>query len=580
MGKIVGNVFKMMYVLQLILLLSVYNLVADISLRVLDIDRSPLVQAGAGRPFLVEVTMHDVRTIGQPPIVQGLDNFTVKNAGVHITTINSKVTAKYTLEVRIDKPGTYTIGPAIFADRTQQESSPSIKVVVGNEQIESKAKKVKKDDVPILLRLSADKERIFVGERVHCLLRFYYTDPAIALQRFIEHDTNDIHRKKMIGPRTGTEKIQDIEYNYVEWECDVFPQKTGRCTIPAYGADYEQEIEERDNFWGGLGRFLGNHVVTKRVYSNAISLEVDPLPTTSKTPQAIGTFYAMNLSAKPAVAKQGEGIVVTVEIVGEGDLESLSFGTLENMPPALRFYASNQTVIEPTAAGEPTKKRYEFIVQGLQVGTWEIPPQSLYYFDTKQRAFTTVRTMPLSLTIMPSAKKMASITHEEQDNTQEAYEIAPLHKEWVANTVPDWRLSWWLFIMIACTPMMYIVYGFIERLFVRNRTESYGARRAQKAFSIAKEQLQQIKKQEKAQELYTLFITLFADRWQLAIAAISLAHVHERLRERGMSDIQCAAWDDFFARIAERAFGIQKGKDDAHLFDKAEQWIQQLEQLL
>src|SRR5262245_25157582 len=139
MGKIVGNGCFF------ILLFSVALLNANISLRVLDTDRSPLVQAGVGRPFLIEVSLQDVRTIGQPPVVKGLDQFVVRNSGVRITTMNSKVTAKYTFEVAIDKPGTYTIGPAMVTDKNQQESSQTVRLIVGNEQIESKKNNEKKE---------------------------------------------------------------------------------------------------------------------------------------------------------------------------------------------------------------------------------------------------------------------------------------------------------------------------------------------------------------------------------------------------------------------------------------------------
>ncbi len=577
MGKIVGRL--------LWLLVYCSSISAAISLRILDTDHSPLVQAAAGRPFLVEVAIHDLHTtmLGQSPQVEGLDNFVVKNTGVRISTINSKVTAKYTFEVRGDTPGTYTIGPATFTDNNKQEISNTVRMVVGTEHIESSGGSQQKKETSVLLRLSVNKERVVVGERVHCWLRFYYADPTLSLQRFIEHDTKDIHRKKMVGPRGGKESLNGVAYEYVEWECDIFPQKTGRVTIPAYGADYEEEMEERDNFWGGLGRFLGNHSITKRVYSNAVSLEVDPLPTSDKPIQGVGHFTALSLSAKPAVAKQGEGIVVTLEITGDGDPDAIDITTLENIPSTLRFYSSNCGVVEPVKEGEMFKKRYEFIVQGLKTGNWEIPVQSFYYFDTKYRKLHTLKTAPLSITIMPSTKKTIKI--EDRDDevgevAQQSQDIAPICKEWSTEGVPEWRLPWILFLLLFFIPFVWLLYALIARIRMYHAQASYQVRRSQKAFITAKKRLEIAKRHTNARDLYTLFIELFADRWHISSASISADEITQQLQKRGLNDEQCALWNDFFSRIAERAFGVQRGNDDNYLFEKAEQWIEQLERFL
>lgn len=575
MGKIVGNV------LLLLFLLSAQGIYADVLLRILNVDHSPLAQAAAGSPFLVEVSVRDMQSIGQPPVVKGLDQFEVKTKGVHITTVNSKITAKYTFEVRIDMPGTYTIGPALFSDQNHQEHSNKVRVIVGNEQIDAKNNTT--EDKPVLLRLVANKDRAIIGECVHCWLRFYYTDPAITLRQFIEHDSKDICRKKVKGPHTGTQQLDGVDYNYIEWEWDIFPQKAGRCTIPAYGADYEQETEERDDFWGGLGRFLGSNIVTKRVYSNALSLDVDALPASTTPVQAVGNFSAMTLLAKPAVAKQQEGIVVAVEIIGDGDPDTIAFSTLQNLPEALRFYESNTTIIEPTKEGELPKKRYEFIVQGLKVGTWEIPSQALYYFDTKQRAFNTLHTMPLSITIMPSTKKVVTIQdNDDNHNDTKALrdDIAPLHKEWSYIAVPEWRLPWWFFLTLVVLPTLFLGYGSMSSMFVHNRQDAYRTHRAHHAFSTAKKRLEIMKASYNSQELYTLFIELFADRWQMPISTLSAGEIRQQLHAKGLHDTQLQEWDIFFACIAERAFGAKKGQEDTYLFDKAKQWIEQLEQFL
>ncbi len=574
MGKIVGNAFILFF------MLFSPAVFAHIALQVFDENRAPLVQAGVGRSFLIEVSVSNINHIGRAPEITGLDQFVVKSSGTGITIINGKTTAKYTFQVRIDSPGSYTIGPAHFSDGKNQMSSNEVRVVVGKEQIEQHQKGARKQDAPVLLRLSADKEQAVVGERIQCKLRFYYTDPTLSLRQFIEQDAKDLRRKKARGPYSGAERLNEVDYNYVEWDWEVFPQKPGKCIIPAYGADYERETE-RDDFWGGLGKFLGNQVETKRVYSNAISLTVDPLPDSNKSMQAIGDFSAITISASPTVAKKGEGIVVAVEIIGDGDPDSIIFPGLSGVPDSLRHYESKQTVIEPTQKGQQTKKRFEYIVQGLKTGTSEIPAQSFYYFDTKSRTFNTLKTLPLSITIMPGDKKAAQVTIDEptDSDSKQIDSIALQKGPWYPASTGS-SLPWWLFVFIVLMPVALFLYQLISHSLVKSRRGSYQMRRAKKAFLIAHKRLATIKKSHKPQELYKLFIELFADKWQQPIAAISAQTISARLEQAGIDNKQLAAWEHFFSCIAERAFGAKKMENDKGLFEKAEQWLKRLEKLL
>ena len=551
-------------------------------MHVLDIDGSPLAQAGAGHPFIIEVSMVDVAHGGQPPVVKGIEAFHVKNAGMRITTVNGKTTSKYMYELRIDVPGSYSIGPAELVYNKQKLLSNAIRVTVGKEQREQqKTAHGKKKHAPILLRLSTDKERAVVGQRIICTLRFYLSDPNISLRQMIEQDSPELPRKHVRGPQQGTEILDGMEYGYVQWDWDVYPQNAGSHIIPAYGADYDRAIE-RDDFWGGLGRFFGDRVETKRVYSNAVSLEIDPLPLPNKELQGIGTFTALNVTAKSTVAKQSEGIVVTVEVLGDGDPDTILFSELKGIPDALKYYESTQTEIEEPNKKNYIGKRFEFIMQGLQTGSWEIPSQSFYYYDVKQKAFKTLQSAPLSITVMPGVKQNTGIAptktmHKEEHEPT----IMEIHDGPWYPVRPSRIVPWWLFLLFLFLPISFVVYQKTVRLSRRRARGNYRAKRAHQAFGYARKQVKRCKKDTDAQHVYQIFIELFADRWQISMAAVSASYIEKRLRDVGMSDKLCVEWNTFFSAIAERAFGAKKiKKQDTILLDKAEQWIDVLETFL
>jgi len=568
MGKIAGNIA------WVLMICGSLSFGAAIEMSVVNSDGSPLVQAGVGQPFFLEVTLTGVSHLGQKPEIKGVDQLDIKHAGMRMMAVNGNVSSHHRYELRIDQPGTYTLGPAIGEYKGTKLTSNKVQVIVGNEQINEKDTKA----APILLRLSTDKNRAVVGERITCRLRWYISDPESSLRKFIEQETPVFRRSASRGPRKGTETLDGTKYAYIEWEWDMYPQKAGSHLIPAYGADYDHEIE-RNHVWGGFGNLLGNYVETKRIYSNAVPLQVDELPPSTRPVQGIGTFSALHVSAKPTVAKQGEGIIVVVEVVGDGDPDGIIFD-LDGMPKELKYYESKQMVLDPSMHKNQLGKRFEYIVQGLNVGSWELPPQSFYYYDVAQHAYKELHSTPISITIMPGSKNNIQ-WHPGDAETKKEDTIAWLHTGPWQQTHHASGLPWWLFILLLFMPILALLYRAMQTMITQRSRGNYRVKRAQNAFRYARERLARYKKKNDVRRLYGIFTELFADRWQLPIGIISESFIEKRLHDIGMQEQQLVAWNKFFSEIAELAFSSHKEDEQKRdLFNQAEQWIQQFEQRL
>ena len=574
MGKIVGNQFIF------ILLIAWWGVCsgAAIDMRLLDTDGSPLVQAGVGHPFVLEVTMSDVSQLGQLPHIEGVEQFDVKHTGMRMMAVNGKMSSHHMYELRIDAPGTYSLGPVTFEHKGKQLASKRVQLVVGAEQIEKK-KGSDETRAPILLRLYADKDHVVVGERVTCRLRFYLSEPDVALRKFIEQETPIFRRSQSRGPRKGIETLNGVEYTYIEWEWDIYSQKTGLHILPAYGADYDREIE-RDDLWGGFGKLLGNYVETKRVYSNALSLQVDELPPSARKVQGIGTFCELRVSAKPSIVKQGEGIVVAVELIGDGDPDGIIISELQGIPKELKYYESKQVVLDPSMHNSKTGKRFEYIVQGLNVGSWEIPQQSFYYYDVAQRAYKELHSTPITIVIMPGSKQVVQ-SYGSRAGSAKPDDIAGIRTGPLYPTNRSAGLSWWAFIILMLVPVFVALYRRISLFFTKRSRINFRAQRARNAFRYARTRLERCIKRKDARRLYSVFIELFADRWHVSIGSISASSIEKRLHDVGMNEEQRVEWNRFFSEISEYAFGVHeesKRRDD--LFNQAEQWIKRLEKVL
>ena len=247
-----------------------------------------------------------------------------------------------------------------------------------------------------------------VGEKIHCSLRFYYQNPSLSLENVGEPASTGITVCERKGPTAGTEFINKIPYTFIEWEWDAYPDQTGKILMPAYSLDFNMPSAQ-ENRADLFSMFFGQRLVRKRIYSNAVELNVDSLPPHPHQPNAIGSFKSIHAKAQPATARQGEGIILTLEFEGDGNFERLETFALEGMPDALKWYDS-KSYSEPIQKGH--KKSFEYIIQGLQPGEWEIPSQKFTYFDVKNRTYKTLKSSPLLLTIVSLPTQAAANSQE------------------------------------------------------------------------------------------------------------------------------------------------------------------------
>jgi hypothetical protein len=394
MDKIVGRVGL------LAVLFFVASSWAHITLKLTDMQGNELQEASAGEPFLMVVSVEDSDQADEPN-VKGLQDFYVKRISQRLMNVNGKRSADYSYHVRVDKAGTYTIGPAFYSDTEEKSKTVRIKVQptgAPKQQIKSNQKE-KKDarSEPVLFRLYVDKENVYVGQKVKALLRFYFPeDETITVEQVTVEDPTHIDMTKKEGPKKGAQEIENRRYTFYEWEWDMFPQQAGQIVIPAYSLDFAKHLP-MDKHLSGWASLLGPRYERKRIYSNAITLTVNELPPTDKQVDAVGHFTHYRAALNSAVAKQYEGIVLSLTVDGVGHMEKLQLPDLI-MPDGLKWYASKQYV-DDLPIGK--RKTFEFIVQGLQEGDFEIPEQLFTFFDVETSSYKQLQTAPLFVTVLP-----------------------------------------------------------------------------------------------------------------------------------------------------------------------------------
>lgn len=534
-------------------------------------------QFAIGQPFMLEVSVEGISGSVPTPTINGIERFSVKRTGYYMSSINGKTKTKISFQVRIDEPGDFTMGPAVINYQQKKYESDHVTVVVKESVSVSQSLKSNQSTTTqhAFLHLSTDTDHVVVGQKMSGTLCFYYQDPSTKLVHIGKPDAMGFEIKNLKEPLAGLREINGVTYQYAQWEWDMFPTKPGQLIIPAYYADYEL-LNQSSRGLGNFFIFVNGISDRKRLYSNAIKIQVDPLPPHDEKVEAIGQFTEINASIKPSIAKEGEGIVLAIELVGEGNFDSISAPTVR-LPQELKCYPSHNSIIKKN---NELCKKFEYIVQGMKCGDWEIPQQSFTYFDVEKHVYKTLSTSPLVVTIVPNPHAIKNELMDYEDGNR-AVDKKYDEQYLALNTTGPWHeikehapISWWIFYFLFALPFIY----FLSSWVLAHWCDDYLRKRVCRQ---ARKQIKMSSASGDTSHFYYIFEQLFVVLLNNGDEVIASENIRNYLKARGFSDELLIEWDAFFGSITQTAFcftGNEKNNSD--FCKAAQQWIDRLENIM
>lgn len=567
MERILGRIYI------LFLLMLGINMHAYITLEVTSFDGRAIKEVSAGEPFILKISTDEVDSVHEIQ-VKGLQGVAAQKTGLSLITINGKKTAQVTYQVYVEKPGSYTFGPASIPNGISQSGSVALNVHA--ERIMHAAgtrKDAEKSNV--LLRLSVDTNTAVVGQKINTVLRVYFPEgDDISIDQIISNDPATIDTTEKVGPKKGEENIAGKNYVSLEWEWEMYPKEAGELVVPAYFVDYAKALPVQQGF-GSLAMFFGPRYERKRAYSNALSIQVRPLPESPRPVSAVGSFVSYRAHIKPPVAKKYEGMVLTLTVEGEGNMININEPELTGLPDAFKHYFS-KSFISPGMFGR--QKTFEYIVQGMQEGEWEIPPQIFSFYDVESHSYKTLESSALFVTVLPG---QAALTAPSASPTSTVHEVdtdttTPLMKsitDIVAPTEGALPSGWFLFLL----SLPLIVFGAVKcarsSWLAQKISPHYIKRRA---FVYAHKDLARAYRRHDVRSIYAVFTTLVQRR-----AEIENLSIDETVDVSAWADAKKKAWHIFHEKIAQAAYAASSDtKDVVRLFHEAEQWLKDLEGII
>lgn len=586
----------------------------EVSLALLSSEGEAVEQIAAGVPFQIAVTVSECRNTGVRPEIIGIEQFALRSTGFSMSSLNGKSTIKYLYTVSCDTPGDYLIGPAQLTLDGQKIQSDQVRVHIGERTVTNTPSAVSTQAAaPCFLRVQLDKDHLFVGEPVGCSLRLYTMRDGVSVQNITKPALPGFVQRETVEQSSGSEQIQGTRYAYHEWRWQLVPQEAGKKIIPAFCVDIEQPNSFHSLF-AHMSAFIhmpGDHT---RIYSDAVTVFIESLPPHAGELHVMGPVDSFQASVEPATAKEGEGLVLALRMAGAGDIAALDSFALQHMPEQLKWYDSKQYIVPPansvSAQGQPATqsvnnpgtspvKVFEYIVQGLAAGDYEIPAQTCTYFDLSTKTYKTIQTVPLSVTILGGAgssfsqKRQGMLASAPVDalggsdtpGTELTGTAAVAKSLAVGESLPlDSEGSWyterrslprWLFLAIV---VFFIFLGLARFVRMSSRwilARYRGSNNKKQILKNAHASIQKLSHAQRCAGVYPLFVSLVAALLEMKESEISDTVIEQALLKSGLSREQLSAWQLFFSQAAEFSFYASQAsaREQESFFKSADLWI-------
>ena len=325
-----------------------------------------------------------------------------------ISMINGAVTKKISKSYRFRPMKSMTI--------------PSFEVKVDGKTYHTEALKVEvvkpsasHNGEPFVLELNVDKKSVYVGEAIDLAVKFKYKMSAnVEKVQLGEPKLENFWIKKV----ENVEHSREGEYIIETAHYQLFPQKAGAFEL----APLEALIGQRSrNQRGGMfndpffnDSFFGQQLSWKKIYSNDVKLNVNPLP---NGVELYGDFNIKASVDKHKVhANKPVNLAITVE--GEGNIDDVKKFELD-LDNAI-VYADEPKVTSLQGSNVFSQK-----IAIIADQNFTIPSIELKFFDKKSKQVKTVKSKPIQVEVVGGEKRATQPAKIEMSPSSRV-EIAPM----------------------------------------------------------------------------------------------------------------------------------------------------------
>jgi len=250
------------------------------------------------------------------------------------------------------------------------------------------------------IRVVTDKQKAYVGDAISATWYLYLNQPADKYDTQVEPTMEGFWTEDVALPsRRGGMVLNDEVVQGRHYQVGpamrkaLFPLHPGRLTI----GPMEAQLSRVD--------FFGTAMRSQRLRSSPTTLEILPLPTAGQPnafdPANVGTFTLARRIDRTQVGT-GDAITLTLEISGHGNIRKVALPPPPKLDGWKTYDPRVQVNIDPGNGVEGTKSA-EILMLPQRPGTFELPGQTLDYFDPAAEKYQQATVPPITVTVTGAA---------------------------------------------------------------------------------------------------------------------------------------------------------------------------------
>jgi hypothetical protein len=364
-------------------------------------------------PFTLEVEVRNFENC-EEPTPPALSNARLSGPGGasennSISIINGRKSVlrsrSYPFEITPLSTGKLVIGPfTVVADGRTLSTRP-VTLTVGASDAGSL----------LLAEVTCDEPRLYVGQKARLTLSIYVKPARFGDRLLSDRDMLSQFRGSSFGPfpqevsmgetrRPGPDGKPEHYYTY-KTQADVVLDRPGPLPLDDVALSLYYPTRFGRDLFGEL-TITGQRRI--RVTPTLPDIEVQPLPVEGRPAGFAGAVGRLALSARarPTTVRVGDPIELTIDISGDGPIETLpapTLGAQSDLAEAFRIPTESLA-----GAVERGRKRYTQTLRPKRPDVTAIPPIEYPYFDPQRGEYVVARSAPIPITVSVAEQLEAS----------------------------------------------------------------------------------------------------------------------------------------------------------------------------
>ena len=377
----------------------------------------------------------------------------------------------------------------------------------------------------------------------------------------------------------------------------LFPQQSGKLKLEPFELDcvVRQRVKRRrksndpfsmfDEFMGG-----GYQRVLKKVASPAITLNVKPLPVTTRPSSFHGAVGDLKLTSSVDLesVKSNEPVTFNIKVSGNGNLKFIDPMKI-NFPPDLEVYEPKiENNFKTTLGGTTGSKTFEYLVIPRRHGNYTIPAVDFSWFNPATGKYETASTEAYEINVEKGLNDDVTVVNPSatKENVRMlGKDIRYIKTEGITLSEPvTFILGSTGFYLAYIIPMgLFVAFIFYARN-KRKESENVTLVKNKRAGKVARKRLQQAEKYLSSnqrdqfyKELLNAFWGYISDKLSLERVELTKDFVKDKLMEYQISEVQATSFIQFMDECEFAQFAPSASTSMKEVYESAVKHISDLE---